>query len=110
VSERYLDSDRKARQKGKKNIERYTYIIEGTYKRYIATSLADLFASWESEQTRIFNKGVDKALSGVQWKVYPKENVVLEEGDGDWGVWLREQCEGLGMAKARCGQSALEEM
>jgi hypothetical protein len=69
-----------------------------------------LFASWDSEQTQIFNNGVGKVLSGVQWKIYPKANVVLEVGDGDWGVWLREQCDELGMAKVKCGESALEEL
>jgi hypothetical protein len=110
LSEKLPISDRKARREGNKYIERYTYLVEATYKRYIAASLADVFASWGSEQTQMFNKGVDKALGGLQWKIYPQQNVVVEVGKGCWRIWLKERCEALGMERARCGESALEEM
>ncbi|KAF1942825.1 hypothetical protein EJ02DRAFT_433670 [Clathrospora elynae] len=73
--------------------------------------LSDVFQALDVKQTRLFNKGVNKALPGVQWVVYPDRNVVVEIGESeDWTIWLRGQCEELGMREARDGKKVLEEM
>ncbi|KAF1847613.1 uncharacterized protein K460DRAFT_363674 [Cucurbitaria berberidis CBS 394.84] len=112
-SERFPDDtmvDRKGRRPRKKYMERYTYLVEATYKHCIREGLRDIFQAWRKEQTRDFNKGVDIVLSGIQWVVYPEKNVVVEVGEGDWAVWLRAQCEELGMEEARAGRKLLEDM
>jgi hypothetical protein len=85
-------------------VERYTYLIETAYKPYVREQLADAFQSWSKEQTQLFNKGIDKALSGIQWCVYPDSNVVIIAGDDGWAIWLRGQCEEMGMLEARAGR------
>ncbi|KAF2028168.1 hypothetical protein EK21DRAFT_102016 [Setomelanomma holmii] len=76
----------------------------------VRESLAGVFHGWSPEQIELFNKGVDKALTMVQWVVYPSKNVVFEAGDGDWTAWIRGQCEELGMAEARAGRRVLEDI
>jgi hypothetical protein len=56
--------DRKGRRPRRKYIEWYTYLIETAYKRYVREQFADVFQGWSKEQTQMFNKGIDKALSG----------------------------------------------
>jgi hypothetical protein len=102
--------DRKGRKPRRKYMERYTFMVEAAYKTYICDALGDVFQNWDVEQTRLFNKGIDKALSGTQWVVYPDKNVVVEAGEGDWAVWLRGRCEDLGMAEAKAGRRVLEDM
>jgi hypothetical protein len=89
-------SDRKIMEKRRKYLERYVYIVEAAYKAHIRASLADVFHAWDTQQTQQLNKGVDKALTRVQWVVYPDENVVFEAVEGDWAVWIRGRCEELG--------------
>jgi hypothetical protein len=105
-----LDVDRKGRRPRRKYMKSYTFKAGVAYKSYICEALANIFQSWNVEQTRLFNKGVDKALSGVQWVVYPDKNVVVGAGEDDWAVWLRGECEKLGMIEARAGRHALEAM
>jgi hypothetical protein len=105
-----LDVDRKGRKPRRKYLERYMYLVESAYKNHIREALGDVFLGWNVEQTRLFNKGIDKALSGVQWVVYPDKNVAVEAGEGDWAVWLRGRCEELGMVEAKAGRKALEDM
>jgi hypothetical protein len=104
------DVARKDRKSRRTYTERYTLIVEAAYKNHIREALADIFNGWSREHTRLFNKGVDKGLTLVQWVVYPDKNVVFEAGEGDWAVWLRGRCEKLGMAEAKAGRKALEEM
>jgi hypothetical protein len=99
-----LAVDRKGRRPRRKYVERYTYLIETAYKPYVREQLADAFQSWSKEQTQLFNKGIDKALSGIQWCVYPDSNVVIIAGDDGWAIWLRGQCEEMGMLEARAGR------
>jgi hypothetical protein len=49
-------------------------VVEAAYETHIREVLDNVFESWTVEQTQIFNKGVEKALSGVQWVVYPCSN------------------------------------
>lgn len=83
-------------KKARKYVERYVYMVEAMFKAHVREELADLFTSWSEDETRLFNKGVDKALSDIQWCVYPGENVVFAAGEGDWAVWIEGRCEGLG--------------
>jgi hypothetical protein len=53
---------------------RTTPVVEAAYETHIREVLDNVFESWTVEQTQIFNKGVEKALSGVQWVVYPCSN------------------------------------
>jgi hypothetical protein len=101
---------RKGRRAARKFKERYMNLVGAAYKDYVGEQLCDMFQCWDKEQTQLFNKGVDKALTGVQWVVYPGKNVVLQPGDTDWAIWLRGQCEELGMAEARAGRQVLEDM
>jgi hypothetical protein len=105
-----LDVDRKGRKPRQKYMERYTYMVEAAYKNHIREALSDIFHTWNAEQTQLFNKGIDKALSGVQWVMYPENNVIVEAGEGDWAVWIRGRCEELGMAEAKAGRRVLEDM
>jgi hypothetical protein len=112
-SEKFPDDttvDRKSRRPRRKYMERYTHLVENAYKEHVREQLCDVFLSWTKEQTQLFNKGIDKALSGIQWVVYPGENVVLAAGDDEWAIWLRGQCEELGMLEARARRKVLEEM
>jgi hypothetical protein len=103
-------TDRKSRKPRRRYMERYTFMVEAAYKTYICDALGNVFQNWDVAQTRLFNKGIDKALSGAQWVVYPDKNVVVEAGEGDWAVWLRGRCEELGMAEAKAGRRVLEDM
>lgn len=103
-------SDRKAKASQRKHVDRFTCLTEASFKSYISEHLGSVFRKWSKEQTQAFNKGVDKAVSGVQWVVYPGKNVVFEAGSGDWGFWLRNECEELGMEEVKCGGRALEGM
>jgi hypothetical protein len=105
-----LDVDRKGRKPRRRYMDRYTYMVESAYKDHICDSFGYIFRSWDTQQTQLFNKGIDKALSGTQWIVYPDKNVVIEAGEGDWAVWLRGRCEELGMAEAKAGRRVLEDM
>jgi hypothetical protein len=109
-SEKFPNDDRKTAKHRRKYIERCTYMVEAVFKNYIREVLGDIFQAWSSDQTRLFNKGADKALTGIQWVVYPDKNVVFEAIEGDWAVWIRGQCEELGMYEARAGRKVLEEM
>jgi hypothetical protein len=102
--------DRKGRRPRRKYLERYTYPIETAYKHRIRGQFADAFQAWSKEQTQLFNKGVDRALSGIQWCAYPETNVAMVTEDDDWAIWLRGQCEELGILEARAGRKVLEEM
>jgi hypothetical protein len=102
--------DRKGRRPRRKYMERYTYLIETAYKRHVREQFAHTFQSWGKEQTQLFSKGIDKALSGTQWCVYPDTNVVTGTSDDDWAIWLRGQCEELVFWEARTGWRVLEEM
>jgi hypothetical protein len=103
-----LEVDRKARKPRRKYMARCISMVEAAYKNHIRDALVDVFQSWTIEQTQLFNKGVNKALSGVQWVVYPGQNVVVYAGEGDWAVWLRGQCEELGMGEVRAGRNAFD--
>jgi hypothetical protein len=81
--------DRKSRRPRRKYMERYTHFVENAYKEHVREQLCGVFQPWTKEQTQLFNKGIDKALSGIQWVVYPEENVVLAAGDDEWAIWLR---------------------
>jgi hypothetical protein len=105
-----LDIDRKGRKPRRKYMERYTYMVEAVYKNHIREALSDIVHVWNAEQTQLFNKGLDKALSGVQWVIYPENNVILEAREGDWAVWIRGRCEVLAMAEAKAGRKVLEDM
>ncbi|KAH7355498.1 hypothetical protein BKA66DRAFT_475515 [Pyrenochaeta sp. MPI-SDFR-AT-0127] len=112
-SERFIQStetDRQGRQIRKKYMQRYTNVVEAVYKDCIREHLKVAFQSWTDEQTQLFNKGIDKALSGTQWVVYPKKNVVTEAAAEDWAAWIRQQCELLGMGEVRAGRRALEDI
>lgn len=75
-------SDRKAKSRRRKYVERYTAILSDAFKACIRNGLSSVFARYGEEETTMCNKGVDKAPSGVQWVEYPgKENVLFEEGD-----------------------------
>jgi hypothetical protein len=102
--------DRKGRKPRRRYMERYTFIVEAAHKNHIREALGDILRTWDVEQTRLFNKGIDKALSGTQWVVCPVNNVVVEAGESDWAVWLRGRCEELGMAEAKAGRRVLEDM
>ncbi|OAK97431.1 hypothetical protein IQ06DRAFT_255817, partial [Phaeosphaeriaceae sp. SRC1lsM3a] len=103
-------SDRKAKAKRCKHIDHYTHLVEAAFKACVCEGLGDVFDKWGKEEIASFNKGVDKALSGVQWVKYPSENVVYEAGEGDWEAWLRGKCEELGMEGARRGERVLEDI
>lgn len=100
--------DRKARRPRRKYLERYTTIVEMAYKTYMLERLGDVLRGLTPKQTQMFNKGIDKGISGIQWVAYPTNNVVLSAGDMDWAVWLRGRCEELGMAEVKAGRYALE--
>jgi len=101
---------RKDRKRRRKYFERYLFMVEAAFKNHVREVMADVFDAYSQEQTREFNKGVDKALSGVQWMVYPVKNVAFEAGEGDWAVWIRGKCEELGMAEAHAGRKVLQEI
>lgn len=107
---KFPNDDRKGKTRWRKYIGRYTYMAEAAFKNHIRQTLGDVFDEWSGEQTRSFNMGVDKALNGVQWVVYPDKNVVVEAGEDDWAVWIRGQCEELGMDEARAGRAVLHDM
>jgi hypothetical protein len=109
-SSKFPNDDRKGKTRRRKYIGRYTYMAEAAFKNHIRQALGDVFDGWGGEQTRLFNMGVDKALTGVQWVVYPDKNVVVEAGEDDWAVWIRGQCEELGMDEARAGRAVLQDM
>lgn len=102
--------DRKSRRPRRKYMGRYTHLVENAYKNHVREQLCDIFQSWSKEQTQLFNKGMDKALSGIQWVVYPQENVVLAAGDDEWTIWLRGRCEELGMIEARAERKVFEDI
>lgn len=101
---------RKVMKSQRKYVDRFTYLTEVNFRSYVAEYLGDVFRKWRKEETQAFNKGMDKAASGVQWVVYPDRNVVFEARWGDWGGWLRNECEVLGMKEVKMGRRALEEM
>ncbi|KAH7076309.1 hypothetical protein FB567DRAFT_563695 [Paraphoma chrysanthemicola] len=101
---------RKGRRSQRRHRERYTFLVEAAFKNHIREVLADVFGGWSLDQKRLFNKGIEKGITMIQWVVYPDKNVVFEAGEGDRGVWLRGQCEGLGMVEAKAGRKVLEEM
>lgn len=96
-SSKFPNDDRKGKTRRRKYIGGYTYMAEAAFKNHIRQALGDVFDGWSGEKSRSFNKGMDKALTGVQWVVYPDKNVVIEAGEGDWAVWIRGHCEELGM-------------
>lgn len=85
-------------------------MLEAEFKRTVLEQLSSIFQDWSVEQTRLFNKGVDKAVCGIQWVAYPEENVAMCAGDGDWATWLKERCDELGMREFGAGRKALEEI
>jgi hypothetical protein len=105
-----LTVDRKARRPRRKFMKRYSHLVGCAYKALMREQLVDIFRGWSEGQTQMFNKGVDKSLSGIQWMVYPVNNVVIEAGEGDWTVWLRAQCEELGKAEAAAGRDVFAKM
>jgi hypothetical protein len=107
---KFPNDDRKGKTRRRKYMRRFTYMAEAAFKNHIRLALGDVFDGWSGEQTRVFNKGVDKAMTGIQWVVYPDKNVVIEAGEGDWAVWIRGQCEELGMDEARAGRVALQDL
>ncbi|KAH3965075.1 hypothetical protein HBI70_177440 [Parastagonospora nodorum] len=109
-AEKFPNDDRKGKIRRRKYIGRYTYMAEAAFKNHIRLALGDVFDGWSGKQTRLFNMGVDKAMTGIQWVVYPDSNVVIEAGEGDWAVWIRGQCEELGMDEARAGRVALQDL
>lgn len=94
----------------RKYMERYAHVVATAYKDCVRRQLCQVFQSWSRAQTQLFNKGVDKAVSGAQWVVYPRANVVLQAGDNDWAIWLRGLCEELGIMEARAGRRVREDM
>ncbi|KAH7408814.1 hypothetical protein DE146DRAFT_647246 [Phaeosphaeria sp. MPI-PUGE-AT-0046c] len=101
-------TDRKTKAQGRRLIERYTRRVEGAFRCCVREELGDVFRQWGKEETSMFNKGVEKALSGVQWVVYLGVNVVSV--DGDWACWLRGECEMEGMEGARRGKRVLKDV
>ncbi|KAF9691749.1 hypothetical protein EKO04_010263 [Ascochyta lentis] len=102
----HLD-DRKAYHKHHVRKEKYTRLVQLKYKQCVREVLGEIFESWNPIKTQEFNKGVDRALRMIQWKVYPLGNVALQAGDGDWAQWLSEQCGELGMAVRRARDEVL---
>jgi hypothetical protein len=76
---------RKAEASQRKYVDPFTYLTEMAFKSYIAEHFGGVFRSWSKEETQALNKGVDKAVSGVQWVVYPSKNVAFEAGEGIGG-------------------------
>ena len=101
--------DRKTRCSRRKYLMQFTRKVATEFEGYAREQPLDIILDWNKEQTQLFNKGVDKALSDLQWIVYPENNVMLA-GHIDWATWLRSQCDELGMVEARAGRHALEDM
>jgi hypothetical protein len=85
--------DRKGWKPRRRYMERYTFMVEAGYKNHIRGALGDVFRTWYVEQTRLFNKSIDKALSGTQWVVYPVNDVVAEAGVRSW-AWRKRKRDG----------------
>jgi glycosyltransferase involved in cell wall biosynthesis len=109
ISSALPTNDRKEKAKKSKLVGRYTRILEASFVTAILTGLEDSFAGYGKEETSMFNKGVDKALSGVQWVEYPGWKIVLLV-IGDWADWLKDECQRLGMKRAKAGEKVLEDM
>lgn len=75
--------DRKARYKQRKCKEKCTRFVETHCKQCVRGVLQGVFTDWDPVKTQEFNKGIDKALTRTQWRMYPLGNVVLEARDGD---------------------------
>jgi hypothetical protein len=102
--------DRKARIRRRKTLARLTSTIEAAYKSYVRERLSGVFEAWSAEETQAFHKGVDKGVSGVQWVVYPVENVVVKVGEGHWAGWLKRECDGLGRGRVKLGEGAFDDV
>lgn len=100
--------DRKERRPHRKYSDRYVSFVENAFKTAVRENLRDMLSSWDAEQTRKFNKGLDRALTGTAWCVYPDENATLVADD--WAIWLRGQCEELGMSEAKAGRPVFDEL
>ncbi|KAE8857188.1 hypothetical protein P3342_008701 [Pyrenophora teres f. teres] len=101
-------SDRKSRRSPRKCLQRFVQEMATEFNNHVREQLLDVFLAWTKEQMQLFNKGVNKALSDLQWVVYTEDDVVLA-GDIPWAAWLQSrQCEELGMIQARGSSYALE--
>ncbi|KAF2875248.1 hypothetical protein BDV95DRAFT_487087 [Massariosphaeria phaeospora] len=113
VSGKFADdllADRKERKPRKKYLEKYTVMMENAFKAEIKEKLRDMFLKWTPEQTRMFNKGLDRRLTGTAWSVYPADNVVLQADGSDWAVWLRGHCDELGMIEGKAGRPVFDKL
>lgn len=98
-SEAFLDLFTVDRNQGRplKNAQaKYTKQLKKLYKAQLADQLKDIFLGYDVDSTRKFNKGVDFALTGIAWRLYPATNVVYGSGKEQWSLWLRGHCEVLG--------------
>lgn len=100
----YVGLDRKERRRQRRCAERMVKIIESVYKACVIDVFEDLFIGWTAKETQMFNNGVEVVLNGADWYVYPEENVVMKVREGNWGVWLREQCVTIGHAEVQAGK------
>lgn len=91
--------DRKASTKLHKCKEKHVRAVEVHFKRCVLEVLGGLFASWDPVKTQEFNKGAERALNRTVWETYPGVNVALKAGEGDWAMWLEEECFKLNLNK-----------
>lgn len=86
----------KSKQRRKYKVK-YIKMLEEAYKALIMREFQGVFMGYNTDCTRLFNKGVHFAIHQVYtWKKYPSVNVALEAADGgDWGQWLQTRCEEL---------------
>jgi hypothetical protein len=91
--------DRKASTKLRKCKEKHVRAVEVHFKRCVLEVLGGLFASWDPVKTQEFNKGAERALNRTVWETYPGVNVALKAGEGDWAMWLEEECFKLNLNK-----------
>ncbi|KAF2008666.1 hypothetical protein BU24DRAFT_359826 [Aaosphaeria arxii CBS 175.79] len=88
--------DRKARRPRRKILKKYIRDLEAALKECLVSGLGTVLGGYSAVENAGFNKGVDKVLSGIQWRDYPDRNVVMEAGRCDWKDWLRKRCEVVG--------------
>ncbi|KAF2248276.1 hypothetical protein BU26DRAFT_565680 [Trematosphaeria pertusa] len=105
-----VPADRKGQRVRRKYHERYTYMVEAAFKHTVRKELEDVFSGWNTEETKLFNKGVDRGVTGAAWMVYPERNVVMEAGEGGWGIWLQGKCEELGFIEAMADRQVLDDL
>lgn len=94
----------------RKVIKRLNAKVTVAFREKAVEVLGVKLRQYTAVETRLFNRGVGKILSGAPWVVYPTENVVLAAQPLQWQTWLREHCEELGKIEWEAGRDAMVDL